>query len=101
MMSGGRRVSYARIPAHSILFSLVEEEKGRDCGKISTIYMKTPGGPLGEIYAKLEVYMWLGITKYSKNCVTSLPAEFRPIYEVATFGTPLPPNMPPSKLAVE
>ncbi|XP_017548337.1 fer-1-like protein 4 [Pygocentrus nattereri] len=101
MMSGGRRVSYARIPAHSILFSLVEEEKGKDCGKISTIYMKTPGGPLGEIYAKLEVYMWLGITKYSKNCVTSLPAEFRPIYEGATFGTPLPPNMPPSKLAVE
>ncbi|XP_066527462.1 fer-1-like protein 4 [Hoplias malabaricus] len=101
MMSGGRRVAYARIPSYSILFSLVEEEKGKDCGKISTIYMKTPGGPLGEIFAKLEIYMWLGITKYSKNCVTSLPAEFRPIYEAATFGTSLPPNMPPTKLAVE
>uniref|UniRef100_A0A3B1KAX2 Fer-1 like family member 4 n=1 Tax=Astyanax mexicanus TaxID=7994 RepID=A0A3B1KAX2_ASTMX len=101
MMSGGKRVAYARIPAHTVLFSLVEEERGKDCGKVSTIYMKTPGGPLGEIFAKLEVYMWLGVTKYSKNCVTSLPAEFRPVYEGATFGTPLPPNMPPTKLAVE
>lgn len=45
--------------------------------------------------------MWLGVTKYSKNCVTSLPSEFRPIYEAATFGTPIPPNMPPTKLAVD
>ncbi|XP_060713707.1 fer-1-like protein 4 [Tachysurus vachellii] len=101
MMSGGKRIAYARIPSHSILFSLVEEEKGKNCGKITSIYMKTPGGPLGEIFAKLEVYMWLGITKYSKNCVTTLPSEFRPIYEAATFGTPIPPNMPPTKLAVD
>uniref|UniRef100_A0A672KN14 Fer-1-like protein 4 n=1 Tax=Sinocyclocheilus grahami TaxID=75366 RepID=A0A672KN14_SINGR len=101
MLSGARRVAYARIPAHSILFSLVEEEKGKDCGKITTVYMKTPGGPVGEIFAKLEVYMWLGITKYAKNCVTSLPAEFRPINEEATSGASVPRNMPPTKLAVE
>jgi len=40
MLSGGRRVAYARIPAPSILFSLVEEEKGKDCGKITAVYMK-------------------------------------------------------------
>nr|XP_021335523.1 fer-1-like protein 4 [Danio rerio] len=101
MLSGGRRVAYARIPAPSVLFSLVEEEKGKDCGKITAVYMKTPGGPVGEIFAKLEVYMWLGITKYAKNCVTSLPAEFRPIYEDATSGASIPRNMPPTKLAVE
>lgn len=56
---------------------------------------------MGEIFAKLEVYMWLGITKYAKNCVTSLPAEFRPIYEEATSGASIPRNMPPTKLAVE
>uniref|UniRef100_A0A8C1STD0 Fer-1 like family member 4 n=1 Tax=Cyprinus carpio TaxID=7962 RepID=A0A8C1STD0_CYPCA len=87
MLSGGRRVAYTRIPAPSILFSLVEEEKGKDCGKITAVYMKTPGGAVGEIFGKLEVYMWLGITKYAKNCVTSLPAEFRPIYEEATSGS--------------
>ncbi|XP_065097285.1 fer-1-like protein 4 isoform X2 [Paramisgurnus dabryanus] len=101
MLSGGKRVAYARIPVNSILFSLVEEERGKDCGKIATVYMKTPGGPVGEIFAKLEVYMWLGITKYSKNCVTSLPADFKPIYEVGTSGALIPRNMPPIKLAVE
>uniref|UniRef100_A0A8C8M032 C2 domain-containing protein n=1 Tax=Oncorhynchus tshawytscha TaxID=74940 RepID=A0A8C8M032_ONCTS len=76
MMSVGKRVAFARIPSHSILFSLVEEEKGKDCGKLTTMYLKAPGCPVGEIFAKLEVYLWLGITKYSKNCVTSLPADF-------------------------
>lgn len=101
MMSGDKRVAYARIPVHSILFSLVEEEKGKDCGKVATVYMKTPGGPVGEIFAKLEVFMWLGITKYAKNCVTSLPSDFRPVYEEAAAGTLIPRNMPPGKLAVE
>ncbi|KAA0707661.1 Fer-1-like protein 4 [Triplophysa tibetana] len=101
MMTGDKRVAYARIPVHSILFSLVEEEKGKDCGKVATVYMKTPGGPVGEIFAKLELYMWLGITKYAKNCVTSLPADFRAVYEEATAGVLVPRNMPPIKLAVE
>ncbi|XP_057217290.1 fer-1-like protein 4 isoform X2 [Triplophysa rosa] len=101
MMTGDKRVAYARIPVHSILFSLVEEEKGKDCGKVATVYMKTPGGPVGEIFAKLELYMWLGITKYAKNCVTSLPADFRAVYEEATAGALVPRNMPPTKLAVE
>uniref|UniRef100_A0AAY4DVA5 C2 domain-containing protein n=1 Tax=Denticeps clupeoides TaxID=299321 RepID=A0AAY4DVA5_9TELE len=65
MMSGGRRVAYARIPSHTIIFSLVEEEKGKDCGSFS---LQTPGGPVGEIFAKIEVYLWLGVTKYAKNC---------------------------------
>ncbi|XP_028854835.1 fer-1-like protein 4 isoform X2 [Denticeps clupeoides] len=101
MMSGGRRVAYARIPSHTIIFSLVEEEKGKDCGKLTTIYVKTPGGPVGEIFAKIEVYLWLGVTKYAKNCVNSLPQEFKPMHEEVISGTPIPPNMPPSRLAVE
>uniref|UniRef100_A0A8C9T129 Fer-1-like protein 4 n=1 Tax=Scleropages formosus TaxID=113540 RepID=A0A8C9T129_SCLFO len=86
MMSGGKRIAYARIPAHTILFSMVEEEKGKDCGKLTTIYMKTPGGPLGEIFAKLEVYLWLGVTKYAKNNLNSLPAEFRPVGSCLQLG---------------
>ncbi|XP_031423274.1 fer-1-like protein 4 [Clupea harengus] len=101
MLSAGRRVAYTRIPSHTLLFSLVEEEKGRDCGKLTTVYMKTPGAPVGEIFAKLEVYLWLGITKYAKNCVSSLPEEFRPVQEEVIFGTSIRPNMPPCKLAVE
>ncbi|XP_048878815.1 fer-1-like protein 4 [Brienomyrus brachyistius] len=101
MMSGGKRVAFARIPSHTILFSLVEEEKGKDCGKITTIYMKTPGAPIGEIFAKLEVYFWLGVTKYAKNNISSLPAEFRPVCEEALSSMTIPPNMPPTKLLCE
>ncbi|CAB1314447.1 unnamed protein product [Coregonus sp. 'balchen'] len=101
MMSAGKRVAFARIPSHSILFSLVEEERGKDCGKLTTIYLKAPGDPVGVIFAKLEVYLWLGITKYSKNCVGSLPAEFKPVYEEATGIIPVPMNMAPIKLSCE
>lgn len=40
LLSGNKRLAYVRIPAYSILFSLVEEQRGRDCGKVSTLYMK-------------------------------------------------------------
>uniref|UniRef100_A0A8D2PYS7 C2 domain-containing protein n=1 Tax=Zosterops lateralis melanops TaxID=1220523 RepID=A0A8D2PYS7_ZOSLA len=72
MLSNNRRVAYARIPAQNILYSVVEEEKGKDCAKIQTV----PGLHTGEIFAKLEIYMWLGVTKYAKNCLAELPEEF-------------------------
>ncbi|XP_056157898.1 fer-1-like protein 4 [Lampris incognitus] len=81
LLSGGKRLAYVRIAAHSVLFSLVEEQRGRDCGRVTTLYMKSPGGAAGLVFAKLEVYLWLGLTKYSKEVVTSLPEEFLPIYK--------------------
>ncbi|XP_039972477.1 fer-1-like protein 4 [Xiphias gladius] len=81
LLSGSKRLAYVRIPAHSILFSLVEEQKGRDCGQITTLYMKSPGGSASEIFAKLEVYLWLGLAKYSKEANNCLPDEFLPVYE--------------------
>ncbi|XP_063028096.1 fer-1-like protein 4 isoform X4 [Melospiza melodia melodia] len=76
MLSNNRRVAYARIPAQNILYSVVEEEKGKDCAKIQTVFMKVPGLHTGEIFAKLEIYMWLGVTKYVKNCLAELPEQF-------------------------
>ncbi|MEQ2166059.1 hypothetical protein GOODEAATRI_023826, partial [Goodea atripinnis] len=81
LLNGSKRLAYVRIPSHSILFSLVEEQKGRDCGRITTLYLKSPGCSPGEIFAKLEVYLWLGHVKYSKEAVSSLPEEFMPMYE--------------------
>lgn len=40
MLSNSKRVAYARIPAQNILYSVVEEEKGKDCAKIQTVFMK-------------------------------------------------------------
>ncbi|XP_075994487.1 fer-1-like protein 4 [Genypterus blacodes] len=81
LLSGSKRLAYVRIPSYSIMFSLVEEKRGRDCGKLTTLYMKSPGGPVAEIFAKLEVYLWLGPGKYSKEAITSLPEEFLSVYE--------------------
>ncbi|XP_027639538.1 fer-1-like protein 4 isoform X3 [Falco peregrinus] len=81
MLSNNRRVAYARIPAQNILYSVVEEEKGKDCAKIQTVFMKVPGLHTGEIFAKLEIYMWLGVTKYAKNCLMELPEEFKYLSE--------------------
>ncbi|XP_066558256.1 fer-1-like protein 4 [Amia ocellicauda] len=101
LLSGEKRLAYARIPVHSILYSVVEEEKGKDCGKVHTVYMKTPGGPVGEIFAKLEVYMWLGVTKYVKNSLSSLPAEFTPLYDNTPPTVPPPSNTPPIRLCCD
>uniref|UniRef100_G1KWU1 C2 domain-containing protein n=1 Tax=Anolis carolinensis TaxID=28377 RepID=G1KWU1_ANOCA len=81
MFSNNKRVAYTRIPAQNILYAVVEEEKGKDCAKIQTIFLKVPGSRTGEIFAKLEIYMWLGVTKYVKNSTAELPEEFKPIYD--------------------
>uniref|UniRef100_A0A674K2Y2 C2 domain-containing protein n=1 Tax=Terrapene triunguis TaxID=2587831 RepID=A0A674K2Y2_9SAUR len=78
MFSNNKRVAYTRIPAQNVLYSVVEEEKGKDCAKIQTVFLKVPGSRTGEIFAKLEIYMWLGVTKYVKNSTTELPEEFKP-----------------------
>lgn len=43
--------------------------------------LQSPGGSVSEIFAKLEVYMWLGLAKYSKEALNNLPDEFLPVYE--------------------
>ncbi|KAM4622831.1 fer-1-like protein 4 [Discoglossus pictus] len=98
MFSNNKRVAYARIPAQHILYSVVEEEKGKDCGKISTIFFKTPGSYSGEIFAKAEMYMWLGVTKYSKNSIAELPEDFQPLYEKGGQLADIPTTSPPIKL---
>ncbi|XP_064888726.1 fer-1-like protein 4 isoform X4 [Columba livia] len=99
MLSNNRRVAYARIPAQNILYSVVEEERGKDCAKIQTVFMKVPGLHTGEIFAKLEVYMWLGVTKYAKNCLTELPEEFKYLSESGQEIAQLSAHSPPSRLS--
>ncbi|PIN95495.1 hypothetical protein AB205_0125570, partial [Aquarana catesbeiana] len=95
MFSNNKRLAYARIPAQHILYSVVEEEKGKDCGKISTVYFKIPGSYSGEIFAKAEIYMWLGVKKYVKNSTVDLPEDYKFLYdrdgELVESPTPNPP----------
>ncbi|NXE81361.1 FR1L4 protein, partial [Cochlearius cochlearius] len=99
MLSNNRRVAYARVPAQNILYSVVEEEKGKDCAKIQTVFMKVPRLHTGEIFAKLEIYMWLGVTKYAKNCLAELPEEFKYLSESGQEIAQLSAYSPPSRLS--
>ncbi|XP_051044235.1 fer-1-like protein 4 [Phodopus roborovskii] len=78
MTSGQHRVAYARIPAQDVLFSVAEEERGRDCGKIQSLLLTAPGAAPGEVCAKLELFLWLGRAKQAKACTSELPLDLLP-----------------------
>ncbi|XP_028294970.1 otoferlin isoform X17 [Gouania willdenowi] len=84
MMSNNKRIAYARIPSKDILYSTVDEETGKDCGKVKAVFLKLPGkkgfGPAGwTVQAKLELYLWLGLNKQRKEFLSGLPNGFEEI----------------------
>ena len=40
MIRGNKRVAYQRIPSRDVLYSMVEEERGKDCSKMLTLFLK-------------------------------------------------------------
>ena len=40
MISGGKRVAYTRIRVEDILYSKVDSERGQNCGRIQTIFLR-------------------------------------------------------------
>ncbi|XP_046873889.1 otoferlin-like [Hypomesus transpacificus] len=81
MMSNNKRIAYARVPSKDILYSPVDEETGKDCGKVKTIFLRLPGkkgfGTAGwTVQAKIEIYLWLGLNKQRKDFLCGLPNGF-------------------------
>ncbi|XP_047430143.1 otoferlin isoform X16 [Mugil cephalus] len=101
MMSNSKRIAYARIPSKDILYSIVDEETGKDCGKVKAVFLKLPGkkgfGPAGwTVQAKLELYLWLGLNKQRKDFLNGLPNGFEEIRSAKTScGLP---SIPPVSL---
>ncbi|XP_039383744.1 fer-1-like protein 6 [Mauremys reevesii] len=75
MLSNNKRVAYARIPAKDVFYSPVNEQRGKDCAKIKTHFLKLPGKrlPGWNVHAKVDTYLWLGSIKYSHNIMENLP----------------------------
>lgn len=138
MMSNNKRIAYARVPSKDILYSTVDEEKGKDCGKVKAVFLKVrltcritslgsdtpmlnqgvknrvdclgiqcfpnsvsghnlrfqlPGkkgfGPAGwTVQAKLELYLWLGLTKQKQGFLNGLPNGFEEIKAAKTAPSP-------------
>ncbi|XP_072842330.2 otoferlin isoform X1 [Pogona vitticeps] len=81
MVSNNKRIAYARIPSKDILYSIVDEEMGKDCGKVKTVFLRLPGkrgfGPAGwTVQAKMEIYLWLGLNKQRRDFLSGLPCGF-------------------------
>nr|CAD7193654.1 unnamed protein product [Timema douglasi] len=101
VISNSKRVAYQRILARDLIYSIVDEECGRDCAKVQTLFLKLPGkkgiGPSGwSIQAKLQVYMWLGLLKHKKNFVNGLPKGYEVSHELRNAERPR--AMPPSTI---
>ncbi|KAM9062593.1 otoferlin isoform 6-T6 [Sarcophilus harrisii] len=91
MMSNNKRIAYARVPSKDVLFSIVEEEAGKDCAKVKTLFLKLPGkrgfGSAGwTVQAKLELYLWLGLNKQRKDFLCGLPCGFEEVKAAQGLG---------------
>lgn len=40
MISGNKRIAYQRVPAREIVYSIVEEERGKHCGKQQILLLR-------------------------------------------------------------
>ncbi|XP_044516946.1 otoferlin isoform X1 [Gracilinanus agilis] len=91
MMNNNKRIAYARVPSKDVLFSIVEEEAGKDCAKVKTLFLKLPGkrglGSAGwTVQAKLELYLWLGLNKQRKDFLCGLPCGFEEVKAAQGLG---------------
>ncbi|XP_017891089.1 otoferlin-like isoform X4 [Ceratina calcarata] len=100
VINSGRRVAYHRIPGRDLIYSIVDEECGRHCGKVQSMFLKLPGkkrfGPSGwAIQTKLQIYMWLGILKHKKYFIQGLPKGYELSNELKNVDRPraLPPTI--------
>ncbi|XP_034355053.1 myoferlin isoform X2 [Arvicanthis niloticus] len=70
MIRGEKRLAYARIPAHQVLYSTSGgNASGKYCGKTQTIFLKYPqektNGP--KVPVELRVNIWLGLSAVEKK----------------------------------
>uniref|UniRef100_A0AAY4BAX5 C2 domain-containing protein n=1 Tax=Denticeps clupeoides TaxID=299321 RepID=A0AAY4BAX5_9TELE len=97
MLSNNKRIAYARIPSKDILHSIVDEEMGKDCGKVNAVFLRKGFGPAGwTVQAKMEMYLWLGLSKQRKDFLNGLPCGFEENRAVKGVGLQ---SVPPISLS--
>lgn len=70
MIRGEKRLAYARIPAHRVLYSTNgEHASGKYCGKTQTILLKYPQEKVNgtKVPVELRVNIWLGLSAVEKK----------------------------------
>ncbi|GJQ70945.1 hypothetical protein Trydic_g861 [Trypoxylus dichotomus] len=81
MIHKNKRVCTHVIRSETVVFSMVEEEAGSNCGKIQHIFLRTPlklSNPQKSTMAcKITVILWIGLHRHIDFCFHSLPECFR------------------------
>ncbi|XP_071147847.1 otoferlin-like isoform X5 [Mytilus edulis] len=98
MISGHKRLAYQRLHAKDLIYSIVDEERGKDCSKVQTLFLKLPGKKATSvagwvIQAKVQLYLWLGLTKHKKDFLTGLPGGYdqNSLMQIANKPQGVPP----------
>ncbi|XP_068544150.1 myoferlin isoform X5 [Anas acuta] len=70
MIRGEKRLAYARVPAHQVLYSTTSpESSGKYCGKTQTIFLKYPQDKMKDVKmpVELRINIWLGLSAVEKK----------------------------------
>ncbi|XP_064383023.1 myoferlin-like isoform X2 [Halichondria panicea] len=91
MLSGQKRVAVKRIPSHELMYSTVAKARGKNCGKLQTIFLGPPAlqkeKELKECTSgsQVRLMLWLGLEKDQKEWTRHTPggklATFAETYE--------------------
>ncbi|XP_065210902.1 otoferlin-like [Planococcus citri] len=93
-----KRHAHFRIAAKDLIFSAIEEERGKFCSKVNTIFFKLPAHKTSDscskwLQAKLDIYLWLDLFKEREHFLKGYPAGYERPIEVEDIEKPnfLPP----------
>lgn len=70
MLRGTKRVAFARVPAHQIMYSnFSEQARGKYCGRTQTIFMQYPMDKNKgvKIPVQLRINMWIGLSAHEQK----------------------------------
>ncbi|XP_077301198.1 ferlin family C2 domain-containing myoferlin misfire [Arctopsyche grandis] len=89
-ISGGKRLAYQRVLARHFIYSTIEEERGKLCGKPHTMFLRLPGkkadGSSGwMIPTKLFIYIWLGLKEHKPFHIDGLPGGYQICREILSI----------------
>uniref|UniRef100_A0A3P8V2F0 Myoferlin n=1 Tax=Cynoglossus semilaevis TaxID=244447 RepID=A0A3P8V2F0_CYNSE len=85
MLRREKRVAFARIPAHQVLYSSYNEQAcGQHCGKTQTVFLQYPMDKNKglKIPVMLRINMWLGLSAHEKKFNSSSEGHFSVYAEV-------------------
>ncbi|XP_059055113.1 otoferlin-like [Achroia grisella] len=86
ILNGGSRVAYTKISPANIIYSVIPEQNGRNCGRIQTVFMKplkcpkhlnTLASGCYCIAGKIELILWMGLYRQNSALGTYFPHGYK------------------------